>query len=156
MRSKLYNFMVSVWNRVKDFKGMFQKVKQHPTLKKTPTGKIHPTYEKVKDDKQLAKDFNKEKAKTVIDKDWLKCGKIKGGIVKFSYHFTFDFPQGSKSGKSGRQAVHQSIDVPIGSTKAEISAAIRDQIRDWLDQHYEQSGNGASRLTFGVDLIVAC
>lgn len=156
MRSKLYNFMVSVWNRVKGFKNMFQRVKQHPTLKKTPNAKIQPVYQQVEDDKQLAKDFNKAKAGTVLDKTWLGCKPGKGGLIKFSYHFQFEFPNGSKSGKTGRQAVYQSIDLPIGSTKSEVIAAIKGQIDDWLSAHYETSGKGLGRTSIGMDLIVSC
>lgn len=156
MRSKLYQFMVNIWNRVVGLKNIWQKVKQHPILKRTPNVKIPIVYNQVIEDKQLAKDFNKTKAATVIDTGWLKCGKMKGGMVKFSYHFYYEFPEGSRSGKSGRQAVHQSVDMPIGSTKSDITKAMSKQIRDWVDAHYSESGDGQGINRAAVDLIIAC
>lgn len=151
--SALYNYIKSLMGRGKVIREIWQFVKKHIKLRNSRDDTIRNTIAKINVDKDAAKNFNRAKAGATIDKNFLGGNRKAGDAINVAFHFYFNFPSGSSSGKVGRVPVHLSIDVPLGATKGEINKQIRDMIREWMESHYGARPEGRGGIYFSVDSI---
>ena len=76
-----------------------------------------------------------------------------GRTVRVAYTFQFDFSAGGSRKKSGRQAVHQMIDLPASMTKAEMLAEIQQMVQDWIEEHYGSDPEGRSSIRITIQSL---
>lgn len=155
-KSDLYLRVVQLMGRGKNQQQVINSIRATKGGRNVNTRYIKAAIEKYKAAEQAASRISNIGPATPISKN-LNNKTGKGAkTVRVAFHFNFDFPSDSKSGRVGRQAVHMTIDVPAGTTKSELSAILKELAHDWIDNQYggDRSDRNAIRITidsiFGV------
>lgn len=134
----------------KSAKQITDSIKKHAKYKFVGTSVIKNTIRVVNNINRAAQRLSKgdsaKKLSSFLNKD---SGKG-DNTIHVSLKFVFDFPNGSTSGKTGKQTVALDVDVDAGLTKKQLLKILRQIVDDWIIANYGTSGLDRKKSSISV------
>lgn len=73
--------------------------------------------------------------------------------ARVSFSFNYDFPSRTKSGRTGKQTVHMSVDLPASMSKSEMLDALKEHVKEWMLDHYQDEGDDGRKIRIKINSI---
>lgn len=90
---------------------------------------------------------------TPVKKVLKKDNVSDSGSATVSFHFQFDFTGARATSRSGRQSVYMTVEVPISTTKGDLTKQLQELAREWIAEHYQSDPEGRTNIRIIIDTI---
>lgn len=114
---------------------------------------IKATISKIKESFTAATLFGSLKPTQQIKSALSRVSRTLSSTARIGFSFQFKFGAGSQSGKSGRQGVFMTLDLPANTTKRQALDNIQEKIQAWIEAHYQSDPEGRKTIRVTVKSV---
>lgn len=136
-RSSLDNTIRVLLGRGKSINDIYKSIKSNPKTKGTNNRYIEAAVKRVQASYKAGQAFGGSKGSATIGGIAGKAGGRSTGSKTVTYTFTLNGKLRTNSKPGVKGSGLESLEVPSTATKAEVLAAVRERILEWLQEHYE-------------------
>jgi hypothetical protein len=150
-RMNIHQYVTYLYGIGKNLRDVYKSIKKHPTLKYATNKIIGGAIDAFLRAKEAAQKLEGYKKDTKIGRSKYDGYNTPHEKICIEYSFTYDGGVGKERGSNIRGGGNFITEVDKDATKEDAMNAIKEQIRDWIDTHYD--GKNARKATNTINLI---